>query len=94
MRKSASQRSSSNKCLHREPRVRSREHTEPCACRVCRFLLTFKNFSRGEQQEGRHSKQATDNFIHVDGAVVASTPAAGLTCKLFSSLLQLKALPN
>lgn len=70
------------------------EQTQPCACRVCRFLLTFKNFSRGEQQEGRHSKQATDNFIHVDGAVVASTPAAGLTCKLFSSLLQLKALPN
>lgn len=42
--------------------------------------LTFKNFPLGGQQQGYSSKQATDNFIHVDSAVVPLTPQrAGLT---------------
>lgn len=42
--------------------------------------LTFKNFPSGGQQQGYSSKQAIENFIHVDSAVVPLTPQrAGLT---------------
>lgn len=49
------------------------------------MLLTFKNFPSGGQQQGYRSKQAIDNFIHVDSAVVALTPGRGVNWQLFLS---------
>lgn len=58
--------------------------------RVQVILLTFKNFPSDGQQQGYCSKQAIENFIHVDGAVSALTPDRGVNWKLFSSLPQLE----
>lgn len=50
------------------------------------ILLTFKNFPLRGQQQGYCSKQAIDNFIHVDTAVVALTPSRGVNWQLFCLL--------
>lgn len=49
------------------------------------IVLTFKNLPSDGQQQGNRSKQPIENFIHVDGAVVASTPGRGVNWQLFSS---------
>lgn len=55
-----------------------------CTCKHLQvILLTFKNFPSGGQQQGYCSKQAIDNFIHVDSAVVALTPSRGVNWQLF-----------
>lgn len=47
-------------------------------------VLTFKNLPSDGQQQGHRSEQPIENFIHVDSAVVTSTPGRGVNWQLLN----------